>query len=103
MRDGILYINRVIVDVDGVPTEKEQGKEEKRRSLPSPGCSGPVGALASGMVTAGLVDQSSSVTHDLDIVCLCIHSLHKLFLFFFLTCNICFTARVFCLLYLSVI
>lgn len=30
VRDGILYINRVIVDVDGVPTEKEQGKEEKR-------------------------------------------------------------------------
>ena len=30
VKDGILYINRVIVDVDGVPTEKDQGKEEKR-------------------------------------------------------------------------
>ena len=30
VRDGILYINRVIVDVDGVPTEQNRGKEEKR-------------------------------------------------------------------------
>lgn len=30
IRDGILYINRVVVDVNGVPTVKEQGKEEKR-------------------------------------------------------------------------
>lgn len=30
IRDGILYINRVVVDVNGVPMVKEQGKEEKR-------------------------------------------------------------------------
>lgn len=30
IRDGILYISRVIVDVDGVPTIKDKGKEEKR-------------------------------------------------------------------------
>lgn len=30
IRDGILYIDQVIVDVDGVPTIKDQGKEEKR-------------------------------------------------------------------------
>lgn len=52
-----------------------------------------------GIVTAGLVGQSSSVTHDLDIVYLYIHPLNKLFFF---TCNICFTARAFCLLHLSV-
>lgn len=34
-----------------------------------------------GIVTAGLVGQSSSVTHDLDIVYLYIHSLNKLFFF----------------------
>lgn len=36
----------------------------------------------SGIVTAGLVGQSSSVTHDLDIVYLYIYSLNKLFFFF---------------------
>ena len=30
IRDGILYINQVMVDVNGVPTIKEKGKEEKR-------------------------------------------------------------------------
>jgi integrase len=30
IRDGILYINRVVVQVDGAPVVKDRGKEEKR-------------------------------------------------------------------------
>ena len=30
IRDGLLVINRVVVDVNGVPTVKDRGKEEKR-------------------------------------------------------------------------
>lgn len=30
IRGGVLYINRVVVQVDGVPVEKDRGKEEKR-------------------------------------------------------------------------
>lgn len=30
IKDGVLYIDQVLVDVDGVPTIKGQGKEEKR-------------------------------------------------------------------------
>lgn len=30
IRDGILFINRVVVQVNGAPVEKDQGKEEKR-------------------------------------------------------------------------
>lgn len=30
IRDGVLYINRVVVDVDGAPVVKDRGKEEKR-------------------------------------------------------------------------
>lgn len=55
---------------------KNEGQEEEGWSLPSPGCSGPVGAVVSGMVTVGLEGQSSSVTHELDIFCVFILSIN---------------------------